>query len=169
MFRLLCTLSFITSDVIIITAALIAVAVLLMIFIVALVVVVMILVRRKKHGDLDMRIYDTVQDTVSGSHSQRPTNYEIPVSAPPRWSRASTKNAQIYRTAMSTEAKDQQHSASNGSSEVDKDSTIGEEEEYVEMYEDMSGADAQYQTIQQDQVQVHHYASLGATAQGEAC
>lgn len=139
-----------------------------MIFIVALVVVVMIIVRRKKHGDLDMRIYDTIQDTVSGPHSQQPTNYEIPVSAPPRWNRASPKSAHIYRTTMSNEAKDQQHGASNGSSEEDKDSTIGEEEEYVEMYEDMSGADAQYQTIQQDQVAVHHYASLGATAQGEA-
>ena len=150
------------------------VIVLLVVFTVLLVVVMVILVRRKKQGDLDLRVYDTVHETVNESVTQEPSNYEVPVSVMQGGKRASSKDAHVYHTATSGDTKGH-HSSSqpikppltNSNSTGDKNGSIAEEEDYVEMYEDMSGADAQYQSLRADQVQVHHYASLGATAQGE--
>ena len=146
-----------------------------LIFIVLVIIAVAIWVKRKQHGqELDRHIYDTVHIAVSEPGTQQPGNYEIPVNTKPTGKGANPKNAHIYHTVMSEEAKDHQSRSNlktppliNGSSKGDKDGGTEGEEEYVEMYEDMSGADAQYEPIQDNQVQVHHYASLGATAQEE--
>ena len=162
------------SDSVVIIVVLVVVIVLLVMFTVLLVIVIVIVVRRRKQGDLDLRVYDTVQEAVNGSLTQEPSNYEVPVSAMQSGKRASPKTAHVYHTATSGGTKDHHSSGqpikpplTNSNSTGDKDGSIVEEEDYVEMYEDMSGADAKYQSLRPDQVQVHHYASLGATAQGE--
>ena len=151
----------------------IAIVLLLMMFTVLVILTIVIVVRRKQQGqELDMRIYDTVHNTANNFSTQQPHNYEIPQSIAPTGTGANTKMKNKCRTANSVEDRRKRGKSNPKTSQVTmanlkgdhNTSSMEREDEYVEMYEDMSGADAEYQAIQESQVQVHHYASLGVTA-----
>lgn len=149
--------------------------------IVLVIITIVIVVRRKEHGkEHDLRIYDTVHDAVNEYGAQQPRNYEIPQSIAPTGKRTNTRKANAHRTVIGEEDRGHQSKSNPETSRLtkanlkgeanlkgDNDGTMEGEDEYVEVYEDMTGADAAYQAIQENQIQVHHYASLGVTAEQE--
>ena len=156
---------------------------LLLICIVLLLIIGVVgLVRRRRRGRIDRRVeaeVDTqVHDSAENTNApietgtSHPHSYVAPETTILTGRRVDMRRSCIYCSVSRAKVHPQNslmaslliRNKSNGS--MDGGSTEGDDDNNA-MYEDISGADVHYQSIRENQVQVHHYASLGAAVQEE--